>query len=307
MPIDRVSGHPDYSSTGPSKYIPLIFSAKTLKRFYAKTWLTEITVNDYIGEITSKGDKVVIRTIPDITIRPYAKGIELLLENPESPAIELTIDYADYFNFAIDDVDKQEFDVDRVGEWADNASKRLKIHVESVMLPVFLDQVDALNKGANAGKISQNINLGTTGTPRTLDSTNVIEFITECTQVLDEQDCPEDDQKFMIIPAWMAGLIKRSDLSDASFSGLGKSPLLNGAIGAIDGFTLYKSNLLPKTSNYTNIFFGHKQANAFAFTLTKTEAYRPEKGFCEAMKGLQVYGGKVILPTLVGEAVVAKA
>ena len=58
-----------------------------------------------------------IRTVPDITISDYKKGQALDLEHPENPNIEFTIDYAKYFNFAIDDVDKKQMDLAMMEKW----------------------------------------------------------------------------------------------------------------------------------------------------------------------------------------------
>jgi hypothetical protein len=307
MGINRVSGNPNYTNTGSSRYIPIVFSAKTLTRFYATTVLNEIANTDYVGEITAKGDTVVIRTIPDININTYVKGMNLDLQNPESPAIELTIDHANYFNFGIDDVDEKQFDVKRISEWADNAAKRLKITVETAVFADIYADAATYNKGITAGYIEQNILLGTNAAPIAITPTNVVRKITEMGQCLTEYNVPEDG-RWMIVPAWFSTMLQNSELKDASLTGKPESPLLNGMIGSIGRFKIYDSNLLYKVTGdggqkCTNILFGHKAALAFAIQLTKTETYRPERAFANAMKGLQVHGYKVVQPTALGNMV----
>ena len=81
------------------------------------------------------------------------------------------------------------------------------------------------------------------GNPAT-SHTYVLDFITQCGQVLDEANIPESG-RWMVIPSWMASLIKQSDLRNASIAGDMTSVLRNGRLGEIDRFTLYYSNLLP--------------------------------------------------------------
>jgi hypothetical protein len=315
MAIDRVAGHPNYA--GVNDYIIPVYSAKTLKKFYEYTVLNEVTNTEYLGEIKNAGDTVIIRTEPDLTIRDYKKGQDLLLENPESPSIELVIKYAKYYNFGIDDVDEKQFDIKWMSKWSDNAAKRLKITIETELLTAicaetFTQSISSYNKGATAGKISGNINLGamTGSAGLALTRTNILDYFVYINQVLDEQNLPDDGSRWVILPAWAASLIKLSDLKDASFTGLGQSTLLNGRVGKIDGVTIYKSNLLPTGSDGTRtctyLPFGTKDALAFATQFTKTEMYRPEKTFASAIKGLQVYGCELVLPQCMGKMVVYK-
>jgi hypothetical protein len=104
--------------------------------------------------------------------------------------------------------------------------------------------VDALNKGATAGKVSANIDLGASGAPAVLTPATVLNYIVDLGTCLDEYNIPETG-RWLIIPPWAAGMIKKSDLRNASISGDGVSLMRNGRLGMIDRFTLYASNLLP--------------------------------------------------------------
>ena len=112
-----------------------------------------------------------------------------------------------------------------------------------------------------------------------------------------------------MIPAWLAARIKRSDLKDASLTGDGVSIQRNGRLGMIDRFTLYLSNLiLPATGTPTAypLLFGTTAALTFAAQFTKMETIRSERSFSNLLRGLQVFGYRVVNGVALGLAHVAK-
>ena len=305
MAVGRVPGTPDYTYDGTNKNIPILFAGKTLEKFYASTMLSNIASTDYVGEVSQKGDKVIIRTVPTVTIKDYVKNQKLDLEQPESPSVEFTVDYAKYYNFALDDIDIKQMDMNMMDKWSGDAAQQLKIAIETHLFNTIYTLADTYNAGATAGKISQNINLGTAIAPVTLTKTNVLDYLIDFNQVLTEQNIPETD-RWVILPAWAVSMIKKSDLKDASLTGDSSSTLRTGQIGSIDGLTIYKSNLTLKSASNYYVHFGHKSALVFVNQLTKTELYRPQDTFANAMKGLNVYGFDVIQPTAFGTAVFVK-
>src|SRR6267142_2477278 len=102
------------------------------------------------------GDKVNIRTTPELTVRQYEKGMTLQVERPDKPKIVLNIDQGDYFAAIEDDVDKVQADINLLDAWTKDASERMKIRIDSVVLTGILPDIDIYNKGATAGRISQN-------------------------------------------------------------------------------------------------------------------------------------------------------
>jgi hypothetical protein len=303
MAIDRVAGNPNYSADGTNKFIPEIWSGKLVEKFYAATVFAEISNTDYEGEISGQGDKVIIRTRADITIKPYVKGQELEFDNPESPATELLIDKAWYFAFACDDVDAYQSDLGLMNDWSDDASEQMKQKVDQDILGNIYADAHASNKGTTAGAISGTFDLGTTGASIGITKANILDYIVDCGTVLDEQNIPEMN-RFIILPAWMCGLIKKSDLKDASLSGDNTSIMRNGRLGIIDRFTLYASNnILPVNDGGTNVYnamFGHITALTFASQINKVKKVEPSKSFSEGVKGLKVYGYEVIKPESLG-------
>ena len=299
-------GRPNYSGN----FIPEIWSGKLIENFYDATVLAAISNTDYEGEIRQYGDTVNIRTTPEITIRDYVKGQTLTVENPDKPKIQLVIDKGEYFACVEDDVDKVQSDINLMDTWSKDASERMKIKIDQRVLTDILPGISAFNKGATAGEQSASFNLGTTGAPLTVTkdgaggTTSVIDLIVDMGTVLDEANAPEGD-RFLVIPAKMAGLIKKSELKDASLTGDGTSVIRNGRLGMIDRFTVYVShNLYVDTGKY-NIISGHKMGFTFASQMTNMETIRSETTFGNIIRGLQVYGYQVIKPEALSTAVVS--
>jgi len=296
MPVAVNGAYPQHSGN----FIPEIWSTKLNTKFYEATVLPYISNSHYEGEITTMGDKVNIRTIPDIVVGDYQKGQDLDYENPDSDPIELLIDKAKYFAFGVDDVDKYQSDLSLLDDWATDGSEQMKIQIDRDVLGDIVADAHADNVGPTAGAISGDIDLGEATAPVSLDTTNIIDYIVHMGTVLDEQDIPETG-RWMVIPSWVTGLIKRSELKDASLAGDGTSILRNGRIGMIDRFTCYRSNLTPTATEagpYTAFYVlaGHTQALTFASQMTKMEQVRRESKFGDAIRGLNVFGYEVTNP-----------
>ena len=283
------SGKPAYTGN----FIPEIWSGKLIENFYDATVLAAISNTDFEGEIKNYGDTVNIRTTPELTIRDYVKGQTLSVENPDKPKLQLLIDKGEYFAAVEDDVDRVQADIKMMDQWSKDSSERMKSKIDQRVLTDILPGVAAANKGATAGRISGNINVGVAGTPVALTKTNVIEHIINMGLVLDEANSPESD-RFLVIPAKMGAHIKTSDLKDASITGDGSSPLRNGRLGMIDRFTVYVSHNLNKTGAEFDLIAGHKMGFTFASQMTNLETLRSETTFGNIIRGLQVYGYKVI-------------
>jgi hypothetical protein len=286
-------GPPNPSPAYAGVFIPEVWSAKLVQKYYQQTVLAAIANTDYQGEISDLGDTVHIRQKPDITIRSYDANQALTLERPSSSMVTLTIDKGNYFALILDDVMAVQSDLNLLNMWADDAANRMRISIDQSVLATIYAGIAAANKGATAGAISGNINLGTAGTPVAVDKTNVIDLLVNMAQVLDEQNVP-DVGRWVVIPAWMAARLKLSDLKDASLTGDGVSAIRNGRLGMIDRWTIYSSNLLPVASGVTDVIGGVKTGLAFASQFTKVETLRSEHTFGTIFRGLQVWGSKVL-------------
>ncbi len=252
-------------------------------------------------EITAYGDKVNIRTVPDITINDYEIGQDLSYQRPTSSNVELLINKGKYYAFHINDVEKKQADIEYVSRWAEDASEQMKISVDSGILADIPSDAGSDNYGETAGKISGNIDLGTTDSDGSsavaLSSSTIVDKMVECGQALTEQDVPQTNRWF-VLPAWAATRIKTSELSEASYSGDGVSMLRNGRIGVIDNFEIFVSNNISPTVEGSvscfSLVFGHKSALTFASQLVENEIIPNPNDFGQLSRGLQVYGYKVV-------------
>lgn len=300
---------PAYSGT----FIPEIWSSKLVEKFYDATVLAAIANTDYEGEIASYGDKVNIRTRPDVTILDYSPDQALSVQRPSAPTVSLLIDQGHYFNTILDDVYKTQADLDMMNLWSEDASEQMKIKVDTNVLAAFPTLVAADNIGATAGRLSGDIDLGVTTSPVAVDKDgsvgkSIVEHIVDMGQVLDEQNVPESG-RFLVIPTFVSSMLKKSELRDASLTGDGTTMLRNGRIGMIDRFTLYASNLMPDPGEAGEhyMFAGHPSGLTFAAQMTEMETLRSEQTFGQLMRGLMVYGFNAINPITLTASVIAKA
>ena len=308
---------PVYSGT----FIPTLWSGKLAKKFYKATIFGEIANTDWQGEISALGDKVIINTIPTMTINDYKVGQQLVYEVPSPATIELKIDQAAYFGINVPDVWEFQAKPNLMSMFTDDASTQMKIKIDKqVIYNTFFDAagsfktsatgLDALwtsNIGATAGCVSGAYNLGTDTTAVTLTSANILQYITMLSTVLDEANVPEEG-RYLVISPYERQLLMQSNLAQAQFMGDPKSVLRNGRLGSIDRFTIYLSNQLPTapaakawdgTTACANgvkrhlIFAGHKSAISFASQITKMEHLQNPNDFGQLVRGLQVWGSQV--------------
>lgn len=309
-PTNSTAGQPvtAYSKT----FIPEIWSGKVIEKFYDATVIAAISNTDYEGEIRNQGDKVIIRTKPTLSIRAYQADQAITLDRPSSNVVELLIDQGRYFATILDDVMEVQSDLNMMNLWSDDASEQMKIEVDKWVLSNIVGDIAAANVGATAGRISGNIALGVTGTPlvvvpRTPTGTDVeiVDLIVRLGQVLDEQNIPETG-RWIVAPSWVCSTIKRSELRDASLTGDSVTMLRNGRLGMIDRFTIYMSNHLPGTgtAGESVVLAGHSHGLTFASQLSKIETLRAESTFGTILRGLQVFGAKVVDGTALAAAVI---
>lgn len=313
------------------KFIPEIWSGKLQAKFYDNTVLSGIANTDWEGEIKDQGDKVKIRTVPNITIRDYTKGLTLLTEVPTNSVIELDINKGKYFNVVADDVDKIQADLRLMDIFSNDAAQQMKIAVDTDVLAGLVSQAEATtNRGRTAGRIDGALDLGdgfnaTVASRRsmaivpgasTATARSPLDFLIDMGQAMDEQNLPESG-RFVVVPAWFAAMFKKGELKNVYVSGDDTSIARNGRIGEIDRFTVYVSNLLPFQTGLTDtaggtgkkgfhIFAGVKEGLTFASQVTKVERLRSTATFGDIMRGLNVYGYKVVTPKAIVEGFVSK-
>ncbi|MBK8583229.1 MAG: hypothetical protein IPL86_15860 [Flavobacteriales bacterium] len=301
MAINAAAGFPQQSGI----LIPEVWSGKLLQKFYAACAMAQICNTDYEGEIKNQGDKVIIRTRPDIEIRNYSKGMSLAIQKPQPTTVEFPIERAKYWNVQVDDIDEFQSDMNFLEHWTEDAGSQMKIEWDrDFFADVYVD-ADAANRGATAGKISASINLGVAGSANIVigngsGQVSPIQFLLGISQVMDEQNLP-DEGRSIVLPVWFTSRLKNSEIKDASLSGDGTSTLRSGVVGKIDRLKILQSNLLPtemqSSTKCWNGVANHISGISFAAQLTKNKIIRDlESTFGSAARGLAVADWKVLKP-----------
>jgi hypothetical protein len=267
-------------ATSEANFIPEVFSKLLQAKFYSKSILPEISNTDYEGEISGQGDKVIIRTVPAVTINDYAGTITT--QELTTGKIEMLIDKAKYYSFKVDDVLAAQADINMLDGASTDASEGMRIAVETEVLA-----------GAVTGAT-------TIGAQTDVTTANILENILTMSKQLDELNIPEEGRFIVLSPEYIS-MLKQSELRQAYLTGDATSPLRNGLVGMIDRFKVFQSNMVYKPASggdagYTHVLAGHPKALSFASQFTNTETVRMQDTFGDQVRGLKVYGSKVVTP-----------
>lgn len=242
------------------------------------------TNRDYEGDISSAGDTVKITRLVDPVVRDYVPNQTVI--NPDALTTddqELKIDQSKYYAIEIDDVDKRQVKGELLSKGAQRAAYRMRVLADTYI-------GSRMVQGA-----------GTILEPRTIavaDPDELYAIFIDLKNAFDGMDVPDDNRWIAADPAQTNMLLWDPRFTSAEKYG-SNTALLNGEVGRIAGFSIKKSTNMPQGATADSKFMIAGQGNngmTFAQQVNKTEAYRPESSFSDAIKGLHVYGGKVIQP-----------
>lgn len=271
-----------------TNFIPEVWSAKLLVAYQHALRYGNAVNTDYEGEISALGDKVRITSIGDVTIKDYSKNTDIdPPQEMDDAQTALEITQAKYFNIYVDDVDKRQ----AAGQIMTPAMNRAAYGLRN-----YSDQfIAGLYPGVAAGMM-----IGSDAAPIVPTAANAYEYLVDMSIMLDEQDVPEDGGRFCFVPPWYHGLLQKDDRYVKYDSSQKISVMETGVITEIDGMTIYESNNVPSTAGAKyKVMAGHKDAIGFASQINETEAYRPQSRFGDAVKGLVLYGAKLLRPTAI--------
>lgn len=272
----------------------------SIRRFVPEIWAAELLValrkslvfaqpgvvnRDYEGEISAAGDTVRITSISDPTIGTYVPNSTTVTPEELTDAQRtLVIDQAKYFAFQVDDVDKRQAKGDVVPQALSRAAYKLRDLVDQYVA-AFYTSVDTANRVNSGSAVAI-----TTGA---LAYTNLVALGTE----LDEANVGSEG-RWAVLPPWYHGLLLDNvNFINAEKSADGGMALRNGFIGRAAGFDLYKSNnVVNVTGDDFAVMAGNDSAISYAEQINSVEAYRPEAKFADAVKGLHLWGAKVVRP-----------
>lgn len=297
--------------------------------------LIEVVNTNWEGEVKAQGDSVRIRTAPTLLTADYIAGTNLTYQVPTPIYQDLLIDKARSFAFQVNDVIQAQADLDLLDTYMTDAAKQLKIAVaDEVYFETFVGTAAAAtatrpcaaaNQGALAGIKSAALTLGTDAVPiSTATPGNLLTLILQLGAALDEQNVPVDG-RFLLLSPYDRQILMQTSLAQAYFTGDSTSILRTGKIGMIDRFSVYVSNMLPTGGAGTAwvpssatapgvvyagavkrrmVVAGHKDAISFANQVNKTEQVRNPNDFGDFVRGLSVYGRKVVKPEALAIGVV---
>lgn len=262
---------------------PTLWSARILEHL-DKTFVFEALINrNYEGEIKDAGSTVRILQIGDVSIDDYGGTLNDPTELTDT-ALDLIIDQKKYFNFVVDDVDERI----SILKLIDEGSKRAAYAMSDVRdrhIASFHSAVDVANLyGDDANPIV--VGLGT-------GEVSPYNALLELSQRLDEANVATTNRR-AILPSWMIRALK-VELGYRA-TGLGDSVTQKGLAGTIDGMAVYQSNNVANVSGEKYKAMAGLPMITFADAIVKTETYRPEKKFATGVKGLHVWGAKLLQP-----------
>jgi hypothetical protein len=280
-----------------NNFKPEIWSAQLLVALrnalvYAQPQLVN---RNYEGEISSHGQSVHITTIGDPTIFDYDSGDTLNYEDVETAGTDLVIDQAKAFAFKIDDVDKAQALLNPMAQMAQNAAYGLR------------DRADAYVASLYTGVASANT-IGSTGSPVVLTSTPTDAYdkvLVPLRTKLNRANVPSEGRYVVGSPEYIGDLLRDSRFIKVNESGDGGQALRNGMVGRAAGFDILESNNTPNpTGSVQVIQAGYPGAITYAEQILETEALRLQSTIADAVRGLHVYGGKLLRPTGIAVAFV---
>jgi len=270
-------------------FIPTVWSARLFEQLKKAHVFANVVNRDYEGEISTFGDTVKINSIGSVSVKDYTKNNNI--DDPETldaAQTILTIDQAKYFNFQVDDIDQ--------------AQQNPKVMDAAMQEAGFAlaDTADSHIAGFHT-KASKEVTEGS------LSSSNVYDVIADAAEKLDENNVPRDG-RFLVVPPFFTTAMTLAEILETKGSVDANESNQNGWVGRLLGFDVWMSNNLKTDgSSNTMALAGTRRAISYAEQILNMEGYRPDNRFADAVKGLHVYGAKVIDPKALVRLKVQKA
>lgn len=268
-----------------SNFIPEVWSRAILANLrdvlsYAQAGIIN---RDYEGEIAQAGDTVHITAFNDPAVRSYTKNTDISWDLLTDTTRALVVDQADYFAFTVDDVDRRQALPGFVEKASQGAAYNLRAETDEYVSGLMVAAVDG---GANdLGAFTADIS----------DDTAYSLFVSLRTALT--RDNVPFEGRWVIVPPELTGALLQDDRfirADASGTTEG---LRNGQVGRIAGFNVIESNVVPEpTAGVYHVIAGHPMAVTYAEQIASTEALRLENQFGDGIRGLHLYGAKVVRP-----------
>ena len=297
-------------------WVPEIYSKKVQIALRKASTVEAITNTDYMGEIKTFGDTVNIVQEPQINTAPYSRGLATPATTITDNELVLLIDKANYFSFQVDSLEKRFGHINFPEIASNNAGYKLKdamdvdvlgkMYDEAIASTAVLTPVGVAASEAIFGKVAAPIDIGH-GTGE-IDPLNLM---SSAAQVMDENNNPEDGRWFVAAPNFYNQLADTASKLLSVDYNAGKGSLRNGLVasGLVRGFAMYKSlNTKKQTiggvANTPSVLFGHMRSTSCAAAMSLVESFRSPTTFADQVRGLHVYGRKVLSTASVGAGII---
>ena len=299
------------SGQNNSFFLPKVYSKQVLNFFRKASVAEAITNTDYAGEIASFGDSVRIIKEPEITVYTYERGANVTQTKLTDQEITLIVDTANAFKFIVDDIETNMSHVNFRDTATSSAAYALRDAFDEGVIASMFSGVSASSPNHVLGSDSAtDLASGTFDGTGNLDigfdssEHDPIDVLGHMARLLDEQNVPEEGRWFLASPDFYEVLASSSSKLLSVDYNAGQGSIRNGLVtsGLLRGFNMYKSNNIADTSNAAGkCIAGHISSTATAQTITSTEVIRDPDSFGDIVRGLHVYGTKVLR----GEALVS--
>jgi hypothetical protein len=287
-----------------SFFLPSVYSKKVMNFFRKASVVEAITNTDYAGEISSFGDSVKIIKEPVISVSDYTRNSDTTETRLTDQEITLVVDSAKAFKFIVDDIETNMSHVNFKEIASSSAAYALKDSYDAAVLATMFAGCSASSPNHILGSDNAtDLAAGTFDGTGNLDigfgssEHDPIDLMGRMARLLDEQNVPEEGRWFVASPEFYEVLGQSSSkLLSVDYNG-GQGSIRNGLVssGKLRGFDMYKSNNIAATSNAAGkVMAGHMSSTATANTILSTEVLRDPTSFGDIVRGLHVYGAKVL-------------
>ena len=294
-----------------SYFLPAIYSKKVLNFFRKASVAEAITNTDYAGEISAYGDSVRIIKEPEIPVYQYERGQDTTQTKLTDQEVNLVVDTANAFKFIVDDIETNMSHVNFREVAASSAAYSLRDAFDQGVLVTMFAGVSASSPNHVLGSDNAtDLAAGTFDGTGNLDigfasgEHDPIDVLSHMARLLDEQNVPEEGRWFLANPEFYEQLVQTSSKLMSTDFNAGQGSIRNGLVssGKLRGFDMYKTNNIAATSNAAGkCLAGHISSTCTAQTIVNTEVIRDPSSFGDIVRGLHVYGSKVLR----GEALVS--
>ena len=314
-----------YGNLPSGNFAPEIFSQKVLKFFRRASVVEDITNTDYAGEIENFGDTVRIIKEPTVTVSSYTRGSVVNAQDLADDQITMVVDNANAFAFKIDDIEERHSHVNFEALATSSGAFALKRKYDANVLQAMSDGAGiagADDASLSGGLTTTNTALGTASAPINVETDDAgINLMLLMARTLDDQSVPEENRWFVAPPIFYEKMFQAGNkIAEVQVTGDASSPLRNGLAipGTLAGFRCYKSTELNSTAGTDQvtlsgvatdasenvILAGHMSSTSTASHIAKTEVVRSTESFSDVIRGLHVFGRKVLRPEAVVRGII---